>query len=147
VTPSRGAVLVRVPEQDSDEWVTRFAGVLEHPFKFAETSEGGGGAADLDVSALAPGDRYLGPLAPAEEFRFRQRGGGTITRKVRGGELSARGHDADRVVDVLRALTSTEAPVNRFYVNKLRHAFWRQDGQAQFIAALESGLQFPERSA
>jgi superfamily II DNA or RNA helicase len=145
VTPRRNAVLVRVPERN-DEWVTRFAGVLASPFAFAETVEDTHSDQKLDVLALEPGDEYGGPLAPTEEFRFRQRGGGTITRKVRGGELSARGPDAERVVDVLQRLSRRDAPVSRFYVNDLRHAFWREEGKARFIAALGRDLEFPERS-
>lgn len=145
VSPRRGALLVRVPEPDG-EWATRFVGRLEQPFVFAETSEDTDRAVELDVSSLAPGDPYVGPLAPAEEFRFRQRGGGTITRKVRGGELAARGPDAERVVAVLRGLSRTDAPVTRFYVNTLGHAFWREEGKARFIAALERRLEFPERA-
>src|SRR5262249_44746003 len=119
VTPRRRVVLVRVPEAE-DEWTTRFAAVLANPFVFAETSQDAlDSPAEVDVSALDPGDPYPGPLAPAEEFRFRQRRGGTIARKVRGGELSARGPDAERLTDQLRAFSRTAAPVSRFFVNEL----------------------------
>jgi hypothetical protein len=131
-----------MPKENGD-WVTRFAGVLEDPFVFAETTESNG-SSNMDVTALVAGDPYTGPLAPADEFRFRQRGGGMITRRVRGGELSARGQDAERVVAVLRRLSHREAPVSRFYVNALGHAFWREKGKARFIAALEHELEFPE---
>jgi hypothetical protein len=152
VTPRRRVVLVRVPETETEteaeaEWTTRFATVLKSPFAFAETSVDSPSPGELDVSTLAPGDTYPGPLAPAEEFRFRQRRGGTIARKVRGGELSARGPDAERLTDVLRAFSRTTAPVSRFFVNELGHAFWREHGTARFLAALDHGLEFPETLA
>lgn len=147
VTSGRGAILVLTREENED-WVTRFAGLLEEPFAFPEELEDASGRAeDVDVSSLSPGDAYPGPLTPAEEFRFRQRGGGVIARQVRGGELSAHGTDAERLVEVLRGLSHTNAPVTRFNVNALGHAFWREAGGARFIAALTQALEFPETRA
>ncbi len=144
VTPRHHAILVRANGEDG-EWSTRFAGQLKEPFRFPETPESlTPGTGDLDVAALSPGDDYPGPLTPAEELRFRQRQGGVIARKVRGGETVARGVEAERLLEALRKLTRTESPLTRFYVNELGHAFWREAGRGRFIAALEGDLGFPK---
>ena len=59
----------------------------------------------------------------------------------------ARGPDAERVLSVLRDRLRAGAPVTRFYVNDLGHAFWREKGGARVLAALDGELEFPERAA
>lgn len=130
-----------LPEPDADDWVTLFGGVLEEPFRFPSSE---GADVTVDASALAPGDAYAGPVEPAFELRYRQRAGGTIARRIRGGEAFARGSNADKLVEVLRGISRTNAPVTRFYVNALGHAFWREAGAARFLAALDGELEFPE---
>jgi superfamily II DNA or RNA helicase len=164
VTPRRNVILVRVPAAEAEErleqlrlladsrgeqmrlgrseadWVTLFGGILSEPFAFPS---GDGDSRELDVGALEPGDEYRGPIEPASEYRFRQRSGGLIARRVRGGEVFARGAEAERLVGLLHDLSRTGTPITRFYVNKLGHAFWRQAGAAHFIAALNGELEFP----
>lgn len=139
VTPNSGAILVRTRATD-DDWVTVFAGLLREPLAFPEEDD----RQHVDVHGLAPGDTYTGPLAPATEYRFRQRAGGVIARKVRGGEVFARGPDAERLVEILRRLSRAGPPISRFYVNSLDHAFWREKGEGRYIAALDGPLEFPE---
>jgi superfamily II DNA or RNA helicase len=172
VTPRNGAILVRVlareagdwvlprndqlefledarstqlelRDQPPEEWVTLFGGVLDEPFVFP-TSDAGDAA--VDVKELSPGDTYPGPLEPATEFRFRQRAGGVIAKRVPGGEVFARGPNAERLLVVLRDRLRSGAPVSRAYINELGHAFWREDGAPRFLAALEGDLEFPEHS-
>jgi hypothetical protein len=37
--------------------------------------------------------------------------------------------------------------VTRLYVNELGHAYWREEGEPRFLAALDGDLEFPERAA
>jgi superfamily II DNA or RNA helicase len=174
VTPRKRAVLVRVPlgvdgsiqggrgtqmqlpgrrwseqlrlgEPPEEEWITLYAGRVQEPFRFPSAQDAQ--PAQFDPATLAPGDPYPGPLEPASELRFRQRAGGTIARRVRGGEEYAHGPTADAVLEVLRELARTHGPVSRFYVNDLGHAFWREAGVARFIVALEGDLEFAGRAA
>jgi superfamily II DNA or RNA helicase len=171
VTPHTRAILVRVPVGEvfevpatqlqladessveqlplggsrDEEWVTRYAGRLKEQFRFPSLGDTPGSS--IDPWMLAPGDPYEGPLEPARELRFKQRAGGTIARRVRGGEEYAHGPAAETLLEVLRELTRSHGAVSRFYVNELGHAFWREAGAARFIAALDAELEFPERAA
>jgi hypothetical protein len=167
VTARDGAILVRVPldaalaqadgqsrlfneakqlapQPEEEKWVTVFLGTLGEQFRF-EPADGEGVAAppDADVAKLRPGDVYRGPSEPSVELRFRQRGGGTVARRVRGGELFASGPSADALTTALRDVSRREGPISRFWVNDALHAFWREEGQARFIAALSEPLEFP----
>ena len=137
VTPQQQAILVRTPGEDG-AWMTRFGGRLEKPFEFAAAWEAG----RVDVSGLHPGDQYSGPMEPAQELRFRQRRGGVVAKQRRGGESFASGAQAERLLDVLREINRTDGPISRFFVNELGHAFWREKGEARFIADEAGGL-FP----
>jgi hypothetical protein len=171
VTPHASALLVRVPVQSTqtlgrhpdrrpliddpvpgqlalahgaETWVTLFGGVLEEPFRFPEADSV---ATSVDVARLAPGDIYNGPLEPAIELRFRRRSGGVIAKRVPGGELLAQGPNAERLLVVLRERLKVGVQVTRIYVNELGHAFWREEGIARFLAALDGELEFPEQPA
>jgi superfamily II DNA or RNA helicase len=172
VTPRASAILVRVPIEAAlpastgrgsqlqlgggtdetqlalsgsfgDDWVTLYGGRLGEPFRFADPTT----RSDVDVAGLRVGDAYEGPLAPAAEYRFRQRAGGTIARRVRGGEQFAHGPSAEALLAALREVSRTGEQVTRFYVNDLGHAFWREAGAARFLAALDSALEFPGHAA
>ena len=105
-----------IPDDVGEEWVTLFAGVLEQPFEFPSADAGN---VAVETERLLPGDTYTGPLEPSSEFRFRQRAGGVIAKRVRGGEVFAHGPDAERLVSVLRDRLRQGAPVTRLYVNEL----------------------------
>ena len=139
VTRQKRAILVRV-QTDTDSWTTLYGGTLEKPFEFGieDTVPNG-----FEVARLAPGDLYPGPIRPAEEFRFRQRMGGVVGKRVRGGESFAHGPNADRVVAILKEVRRGYAPVSKIYVNQLGHAFWREEGVPRFIAVLDGKLEFP----
>jgi superfamily II DNA or RNA helicase len=146
----RGSRLFELPEEQlplrlpEEEWITVFLGTLPEPFAFSTTiAEPGAGATSAETDGLSPGDPYPGPNEPALELRFRQRGGGTVARRVRGGELYASGRGAEELIDALRELGRREGPVSRFWVNDHGHAFWRKAGQARFIASLSEPLAFP----
>jgi superfamily II DNA or RNA helicase len=142
LTPEHRAVLVRLRENEED-WVTIFAGAVEEPFDFTERPAQPGA---FDVSALAAGDPYPGPLQPARELRYRQRRGGVIAQQMRGGEAFARGPEADRAVAAIQELTRTRGPITKIFLNDLGHMFWREAGAARFIAAIDR-LTFPSLEA
>ena len=139
VTSQKAAILVRV-QTDSDSWTTLYGGTLSKPFEFGmeETAPN-----SFEVARLTPGDPYPGPIQPADEFRFRQRMGGVVGKRVRGGEAFARGPSADRIVAILKEVRRGQSPISRIYVNELGHAFWREEGVPHFIAVLDGKLEFP----
>ncbi len=138
VTPRHRLILVLT--RDGTEWHVRYAGRLEELFRF----DSGAGSGTLVPEDLKPGDLYPGPLEPAEEYTFKQKMGGVIAKRVPRGEVYARGPQGDRLVEVLRSISRREEPIHRFYVNRLNHAFWRQRGQAYFLAYLDAPLEFSD---
>ncbi len=138
VTPQQQVILVRT-QGEGRAWITQFGGRLEEPFDFiaARTPD------RVDVTGLLPGDHYAGPLEPAEKLRFRKRRGGLIAKPRRGGESFASCDRAQRLVNILRELNRAHGPISTFFVNELGHAFWREKGEARFIAGEAGGL-FPD---
>ena len=139
VTTRKSAVLVRV-QTGADGWTTLYGGILAEPFDFGIESVP---PTDFEVGNLTPGDPYLGPIHPAEEFGFRQRLGGVISKRIRGGEAFAQGETADRLVSILKEIRRAQSPVSKIYVNQLNHVFWRENGLPRFVAALDASLEFP----
>jgi superfamily II DNA or RNA helicase len=138
VTTGQHALLVLVPDE-ADGWRTLFGGLLGEPFDFSAPER----TADFDSSQLQVGEPYPGPVEPAEQLRFRQRGGGVIAKRVRGGELFAHGTAAEQLTGALRDLTRTRR-ITKVFVNERGDAFWHEDGVARFVTALDSPLEFPK---
>jgi superfamily II DNA or RNA helicase len=138
LTPDQRAILVRRQRADQ-EWETLFAGVLSEPFEFGTAGQ----SAAVDVERLAAGDQYHGPLEPAQELRYRQRRGGVIARRIRGGEAYARGAGADRAVKAIQGLANQHGPITKIFLNELGHLFWREAGTPRFIADVTNGFTFP----
>jgi superfamily II DNA or RNA helicase len=139
VTQTHRAILVRRQRADQ-EWETLFAGVLSEPFEFSTTGQS---PVRVDAERLAPGDEYHGPLQPAQELRYRQRRGGVIARRIRGGEAYARGTGADRAVNAIRGLSNEHGPITKIFLNEHGHLFWRDAGAARFIADVGDDFTFP----
>ena len=139
VTTRKAAVLVRI-QTEENEWTTLYGGILAEPFEFGIESCP---AESVDIARLVPGDPYPGPIHAAVEFRFRQRRGGVISKRVSGGEAFAHGPAADRLTSALRDIGHSQRPPSRVYVNELGHAFWRKEGLPHFLAALDGQLEFP----
>lgn len=139
VTPKRSVVLIR-RQREGDEWETLFGGVLAEPFDFGAMNRSGG---VVDPSQLGAGDIYVGPLEPAQELRYRQRRGGVIARRIRGGEAYARGRDAERAVESIRELTRLHGPITKVFLNDLGHMFWRDAGTPRFITTVGDDFEFP----
>ncbi len=142
VTPRQHVILMRM-QNDDGTWITKFGGRLEQPFDFDAVAQ-----ADLvDVSGLHPGDEYLGPLTPTAALKFRQLRGGVVAKKRPGGESFASGDQAVQLVEVLRQLEKSNCRISKFFVNELGHAFWREKGEARFIAADAGGLFSDDESS
>ncbi len=139
VTAKNLAILVRV-QRGPDDWKTLFGGIIPDLFEIQTASEAAG---DFDVTELKIGDLYSGPVDPATEYKFRQRSGGIIAKRVRGGEVFAHGASADTLVSALTAIRRTDSPVSKVFLNNLGHAFWRESGIARFIGKIDEALQFP----
>lgn len=156
VTPKRHFVLVRVPS--GEEWETLYVTRLERPLRFAapaRESVSSDEAAEWAVGAR-PGDIYpFAGLATVDGgLRFKQKAGGVISKKVRGGEVFARagdkaedarkGADAARLVAALKEMMKAGKKISRVEINEARHALYREAGQLIFICALDEGLEFPQ---
>jgi superfamily II DNA or RNA helicase len=139
VTSKKMAVLVRV-QSEPDDWKTLFGGIIPDPFEIQTSSVATG---DVDVTELKIGDPYPGPVEPATEYKFRQRSGGILAKRVRGGEVFAHGASADTLVSALTEIRRTGSPVSKVFLNDLDHVFWRENGLARFIGTIAEALQFP----
>ncbi|MFV2084468.1 DEAD/DEAH box helicase [Micromonospora sp. LOL_021] len=137
---TRNARAILVLARDDGDWVTLYGGILASPFRPRTPLQHD---AEVDASLLKPGDVYPGPVEPAVEFRFRQRGGGVIAKRVSRGELFANGPAAEHLTAQIRRLSRAGESVTRVLVNELRHAFWFEGGQPRFITELPGDLTFP----
>lgn len=141
VTSQKRALLVLRPEEEG--WSVLFGGILGEPFRFqnamTDANEG-----VFEPAQLLPGKPYPGPVSPGNEFWYRQKRGGVISKRIAHGEVYARGRSAEQLVSSLRQITQEHGPISRFQVNRFSHAiFWRA-GTAYFIVALKEPLDFPD---
>ena len=154
ITPKRQFVLVRVPA--GEEWETVFVTQLVKPLQLKEATTG----ASVDEAlrwqmGAKPGDLYpFGGLKLNEtDLQFKQKAGGVISKRVRGGEVFARqagkSHDAPKganassLVAALQQLRTAGKKIGRISVNVAQHALYRENGQLYFIAPVPGGLEFP----
>ena len=155
VTPKRHFVLVRVPS--GEEWETLYVTQLAKPLRFdvptrkTESSE----EALMWAGSARTGDLY--PFASlrviADGFRFKQKSGGVISKKIPGGEVFARigdkaedaskGADAMRLLAAIKDLQRVGKKVTRIEINDAQHVLFREAGQLYFICALQGELEFP----
>ena len=156
VTPKRHFVLVRVPSDE--EWETLFVTQLTKPLRFNLPSrkEGSREEAVNWGSTARIGDVYPFVNLPVidGELHFKQKSGGVVSKKVRGGEVFARsgnkagdagkGADALRLVTAIKELQKTGKKVSRIAINEVQHAIYRDAGLLHFICALDVGLEFPQ---
>jgi superfamily II DNA or RNA helicase len=156
VTPKRRYVLVRISSGDGWEtlYVTRLPKQLRFdvPTRKTESSE----EALRWAGSARTGDLYPFSGLPVidDGFRFKQKSGGVISKKVRGGEVFARigdkaedsskGADALRLVAAIKELQKVGKRVTRIEINDARHVLYREAGQLFFICALQGGLEFPQ---
>lgn len=156
VTPKRHFVLIRVPSDE--EWETLFVTQLAKPLRFSPPIQTVGSSKDILnwVSTARTGDifPFFDISLTDGELYFKQKSGGIISKKVRGGEVFARtgekardadkGADAERLVAAIKDLQKIGRKVSRIAITEMRHAIYRDAGLLYFICALDAGLEFPE---
>jgi len=156
VTPKRRFVLVRVPADD--EWETMFVTQLAKPLRFEVPARKGGSSEEAVkwASSARTGELYpfTGLTLIDDGLRFKQKSGGVISKKVRGGEVFARrgdkagdahkGADAARLVAAIKELQKVGKKVSRIEINEAQHVYYREAGQLFFVCALDKGLEFPQ---
>lgn len=154
ITPKRQYVLVRLPL--GEDWETIFVTQLQEPLRFEEAEIG----KSLDQAiqwqdGATPGDAHpFGGLKIIEpQLQFKQKAGGVISKRARGGEVFARlegksenqakGANAVRLIAALQELRAAGKRVGRISVNAVEHALYRENGQLYSITAVPGGLEFP----
>jgi superfamily II DNA or RNA helicase len=156
VTPKRKFVLVRVPTDE--EWETLFVTQLAKPLHFDVPTRRTGTSEEAVkwTSTARSGDPYPFAGIPVTDdgLRFKQKSGGVISKKVRGGEVFARsgdkagdackGADVVRLVAAIKDLRKVGKRVNRIVINQARHVLYREAGQLLFICSLQGDLEFPQ---
>lgn len=156
ITPKRHYVLVRVPSDEEWEtlYVTQVARALRFdvPTRMPSWNE----EAVKWGSRARIGDPYPFTGIPVVEdgLRFKQKSGGVISKKVRGGEVfarfgnkaedPARGAEAERLVAAIKELQKAGKKVNRIAINEPKHVVYREAGQLFFVCALHADLEFPQ---
>jgi hypothetical protein len=155
VTPRRHFVIVRVPADE--DWQTLYVTRLAKPLRFVKSPR-----SSVDPSEAKrwqqeahPGDPYpfVGLALSQDKLRFKQKSGGQIGTKTRGGENFAlqddkasdpvKGADAMRLVQAIKALRKAGKAISRIVINAAGHALYREGGQLFFICAMDKGLEFP----
>lgn len=124
------------------------AGRLAEPFRLREDAVDAGVA--FDYGALAVGADYPGPTDRLQgAFSFRQKHGGLIQRKlgaltqfaVTEGTSDVTTENGRRALSAWRLLNKSGFV---FYVNRLGHAWYREEGKPRFLAIVEGGFHWPE---
>jgi superfamily II DNA or RNA helicase len=156
VTPKRNFVLVRVPSDEG--WETLFVIQLAKPLRFDVPTRKAGSSEEAVKWACSARTGDLYPFAGLhvidDSLRFKQKSGGVISKKVRGGEVFARsgdkaedackGADAVHLVGAIKELQKIGKKVNRIEINEAWHVLYREAGQLLFVCALHGGLEFPQ---
>jgi superfamily II DNA or RNA helicase len=156
ITPKRHFVLARVPF--GEEWETVYVTQLSRPVRFDVPVRRAGSSEEAVKWALAgrTGDLYpfAGIAVIDDGLRFKQKSGGVISKKVRGGEIfarsgdkaedPARGAEAERLVAAIKELQKAGKKVNRIQINEAKHVVYREAGQLFFVCALHADLEFPK---
>lgn len=105
--------------------------------------------ADFDVESLSPGARYPGPLDKSHgSYKFRQKQGGVIERRIEdvfqfANAAVAGNRLSENAKKCLVAWRSVSEQGFVFFVNVLDHAWYRQDGEARFLAVVPGGFLWP----
>lgn len=155
ITPKRHLVLVRVPSEDG--WDTLYVAKLAKPLRFdvPNRKAGSNEEASLWASTARKGEPYPFQGIPIidSSLRFKQKAGGVISKRVRGGEVFARtsdnaedawkGAEAERLVAAIKELQKLGKKINRIEINEAKHVLHREAGQLLFVCTLTSELEFP----
>jgi hypothetical protein len=141
--------LVVVQGESNHGLTALLAGRLNEPFSLKERT--GEVDREFDVASLVAGRDYPGPIDHAQgTFKLRQRHGGVIEARrgstsvfavTDSGNADPRIVNGRRVLDAWRSLGKSGLT---FYVNRLGHAWFREHGEAKFLAAAPDGFCWPE---
>lgn len=124
------------------------AGHLEEPFRLREDSAGVD--VDFDVGSLTTGASYPGPTDRSQgTFQFRQKRGGIIQRKLgHVTQIAMTAGDSNPLVENGRRTLLAWQALNKsgltFYVNRLGHAWFREEGKPRFLALVLGGFEWPD---
>lgn len=145
VTPQYNLVVVL--GESGHGMVPYLVGQLEEPFRLREDSPEV--PYDIDVTALVPGAPYPGPTDRKQgTFKLRQKRGGVIERKVGALQQFAVTEGESELVENAKQLLAAWRLLGTsgltFYVNRLGHAWYRQDGAPRFLSAVPKGFAWPD---
>jgi superfamily II DNA or RNA helicase len=145
VTPEHLLVLVW---EWGDPGQFMLVGQLDEPFRAISEQAT---STDFDVALLRAGDEYPGPGDKKNgSFKVSQRGGGQVSRSVRGGAEVASvesGDDPRGEANALSVLAAWEAmgrAFSRFSVNSVGHAWTEATGGRVFVADVSGGFSWPK---
>jgi len=154
VTPKNRYVLIRIPS--SDGWENRFITQLDQPLQFENASASTQSLDDMEdwLQSAGIGSEYpFGDLKPTTEYRFKRKSGGVIAKKIKDGEMYARGEekandaemgkDAETLVAAILQLHTKGSPISKIEINRLNHVIYRESGKLFFVCQLNKGLEFP----
>ena len=123
-------------------------GQLDEPFRAISEQAT---STDFEVASLRAGDEYPGPGDKKNgTYKVSQRGGGQVSRSVRGGAEVAfvEGSDDPRgeanALAVLQAWEAMGRAFSRFSVNSLGHAWTEATGGRVFVADVSGGFSWPK---
>ena len=125
-------------------------GRLSEPFRLREESADVGGAFDPD--SLTVGEEYPGPTDQLQgSFKLRQKHGGLIQRTLGSAtQFAITDGASDTLTEngrrTLLAWQSLKKSGFTFYVNRLGHAWYREDGKPRFLAVASGGFLWPDVS-
>ena len=157
ITPKKNLVLVRIPR--GQDWMTVFVTRLASPLEMVTrdaTPEVSPEDVDAWLAQASPGDSYPFPAdeLSKETWKYSQKRGGLITKKISQGEAFARvgekavdtdmGEDATQLLAAITTLRNTGEKISRLDLTKAGHVLYRNGGTLHFIYALKKGLEFPD---
>ncbi|MCB1066193.1 MAG: DEAD/DEAH box helicase [Verrucomicrobiae bacterium] len=158
ITPKKHVVLVRLNE--GENWVTRFVTRLNVPLTLRDEEVGADSEVDEDPEAwlkqASPGDRYPWQSAELlkEKWKFRQKRGGVISKRVSNGEVFARlgakatdpvkGDRAEALIKAIVGLMNQGDRISQLERTGDGLVLYRKEGTLHFIGSIEGGLEFPE---
>jgi superfamily II DNA or RNA helicase len=145
ITPRHRLVLVFFTP-DGGSPTSYVVGQVPHPFELL----GSGGAADVDVSGLQPGQPFPGALDKnGGSYKLRQKNGGVLERRggPTRGEFALVGDSANPLTKNARSLLDawrmTGRPGMTVHVSAVGHAWFLDAGEPLFLAEVPGGFAWP----
>ncbi|PKK89038.1 MAG: hypothetical protein CVV64_16255 [Candidatus Wallbacteria bacterium HGW-Wallbacteria-1] len=151
VTRNRFYCLVHLNEINT--WITKFVGVLNHlPGPIEEPEETV--SEDWVNNPDNIGQPYPATILEIQaKYKFSQKRGGEIVKKVPSGEVYARGleraddpakgENADTLLKNIKRIHGTGKKINKLIVTLQGHVLSKYEGKYIYIGNLTAGLEFP----